>query len=55
MPYKIVAYMRIDPEEPEIFTDWDEAQKNLDHFELMSFGDMNFYRIEECDEKGNPL
>ena len=44
MPYKIIAYIPVEPDNPDIFKTYKEAKKEKEHFELMQ--PENIYRIE---------
>ena len=44
--YIIVAYIRIEPEEPAVFDSLEEAQAELENLEAMSDGETT-YEIEE--------
>ena len=44
--YQVVAFMRIDPEDPEPLT-YEDALKEKEHLELLQ--PENVYRIEEID------
>lgn len=44
--YIIVAYIRIEPDEPAIFDSLEDAQAELEHLEAMNDGETT-YEIEE--------
>ena len=48
MPWVIKAYIPVDPEEPEVYTTKEEAEKDAESLRLMQPG--NIYEIEEVEE-----
>lgn len=44
MPYKIIAYIPVEANEPEIFKSYNEAKKEKEHLEFMQ--PENIYRIK---------
>jgi hypothetical protein len=49
MPWVIKAYIPVDPEEPEVYTTKEEAEKDAESLRLMQ--PENIYEIEEAEEE----
>ena len=49
MPWVIKAYVPVDPEEPEVYTTKEEAEKDAESLRLMQ--PENIYEIEEVEEE----
>ena len=49
MPYKIVAYIPVEADEPEIFKTYKEAKEEKEHLEFMQ--PENIYRIKRVEAK----
>lgn len=50
MPYKIIAYIPVEPEELEIFKTYKEAKEEKEHLEFMQ--PENIYRIKYVKQRG---
>jgi len=49
MPYKIIAYIPVEADEPEIFKTYKEAKEEKEHLKFMQ--PENIYRIKRVDAK----
>jgi len=49
MPYKIVAYIPVEVDEPEIFKTYKEAKEEKEHLQFMQ--PENIYRIKRVEAK----
>ena len=49
MPWVIKAYIPVDPEEPEVYSTKEEAEKDAESLRLMQ--PENIYEIEEVEEE----
>ncbi len=49
MPWVIKAYIPVDPEEPEVYSTKEEAEKDAESLRLMQ--PENIYEIEEAEEE----
>lgn len=49
MPYKIIAYIPVEADEPEIFKTYKEAKEEKEHLEFMQ--PENIYRIKPVKAK----
>ena len=49
MPYKIIAYIPVEADEPEIFKTYKEAKEEKEHLEFMQ--PENIYRIKPVEAK----
>jgi len=50
MPYKIVAYIPVEADEPEIFKTYEEAKEGKEHLKFMQ--PENIYRIKPVKQGG---
>jgi len=50
MPYKIIAYIPVETDEPEIFKTYGEAKEEKEHLKFMQ--PENIYRIKYVKQRG---